>query len=121
MQKTHAFGRKSTEKTQYSLGTNFLKGTQNLTERNKTPTAGEPRQESPPGRVSVAFTSGMVTGSKVGLRCLTTDVRSDKLSVQEIKSYSGVSMRHTRTHTHSLTWGSQRSLVFGTFTLDFLF
>lgn len=74
------------KKTQYSLGTNSPKGTQNLTELKKTPTESEPCQEfSLPGdSMSMAFTSGMVTNYKVGRLFLTTDVLNDKLSVQEI-------------------------------------
>lgn len=103
MQKTHAFGKKSTEKKpQCSLGTNSPKGTQNLTELKKTPTERELCQEFsfPRGSMSMAFTSGMVTSYKVGLLFLTTDVLNDKLSVQEIKGYSEISTTHTQTHTH---------------------
>lgn len=99
MQKTHAFGKKSTKNPQYSLGTNSPKGAENLTELKKTPTERGPCQEFslPGGSMSMAFTSGMVTNYKMGLLFLTTDVLNDKLSVQEIKGYCGI--RTTQTHT----------------------
>ena len=47
MQKTQAFGNKSAEKTQCSLGTNFPKGTENLTElKNTHPLAVGPAKSS---------------------------------------------------------------------------
>ena len=45
--------------------------------------------------MAMAFTSGMVTNYKTGLLSLTTDVPNDKLSVQEIKGYRGISTTHT--------------------------
>ena len=53
--------------------------------------------------MATAFTSGMVTNYKMGLLSLTTDVPNDKLSVQEIKGYRGISTTHT--HTQILMWG----------------
>lgn len=59
----------------------------------------------------MAFTSGMVTKYKMGLQALSTDVLNDKLSVQGIKGYRGISTTHeharahAHTHTHSLKWG----------------
>lgn len=51
----------------------------------------------------MAFTSGTVTNYKMVLLSVTTDVLSDKLSVQEIKGYREISTTHTHTHTQSLT------------------
>lgn len=61
--------------------------------------------------MATAFTSGMVTNYKMGLLSLTTDVPNDKLSVQEIKGYRGISTTHT--HTQILMWGSKKKVSFG--------
>ena len=58
----------------------------------------------------MAFASGMVTNYKMGLLSLTTDVLNDKLSVQEIKGYRGISTTHTHTHTESDV-GLKKSLI----------
>lgn len=106
MQKTHAFGKRSTEKNSILFGYKFPQGNADLielkeknkktknktkpqkqnqptTQHKKTPTDSEPCQELsfPGGSMSVAFTSGMVTNYKMGLPLLATDVLNDKLSV----------------------------------------
>lgn len=98
MQKTHAFGKKSTEKNSILFGYKFPQGNTDLTalKKKKTPTESKPCQEFslPGGSVSMVFTSGMLTNYKMGLLCLTTDVLNDKVSVQEIKGYRVISTTH---------------------------
>lgn len=69
--------------------------------------------------MATAFTSGMVTNYKMGLLSLTTDVPNDKLSVQEIKGYRGISTTHT--HTQILMWGLKKSLIWFLAHLHWLF
>lgn len=70
--------------------------------------------------MAMAFTSGMVTNYKTGLLSLTTDVPNDKLSVQEIKGYRGISTTHTYIQS-DVGLKKKSHLVFSTFTLVFLF
>lgn len=58
--------------------------------------------------MTMAFTSGMMTNYKMGLLSLTTDVPNDKLSVQEIKGYRGISTTHTYTESDV---GLKKSLI----------
>lgn len=63
--------------------------------------------------MAMAFTSGTVTNYKMVLLSVTTDVLSDKLSVQEIKGYREISTTHTHTHTESDRCGLKKvSFVF---------
>ena len=72
--------------------------------------------------MAMAFTSSMMTNYKMGLLSLTTDVPNDKLSVQEIKGYRGISTTHTYTESglEAMSLGSFLSSMFFTTCLSFL-